>query len=126
MGQEYLLDTNVVIDFMGRKLPEKSHILFTKIIDDQINISAINKMELLGFQRAEQSLIDFVSFSEVYPIDDDVIDKTIELRKEYRIKLPDAIIASTAIVNDFILISHNAKDFRRINELQFIDSHSFQ
>jgi len=123
MGQKYLLDTNVVLDFMGRKLPENSKVLLSKIIDDQINISAINKMELLGFKHVEQNLIAFVNFSEVYHIDDEIIDKTIELRKKYKIKLPDAIIAATAIVNNFILISHNIKDFQKIEELQFLDSY---
>jgi predicted nucleic acid-binding protein len=123
MGQKYLLDTNVVIDFMGRKLPVKSMVLLSKIIDDQINISAINKMELLGFTNVEQNLIAFVSFMEVYHIDDEVIDTTIELRKKYKIKLPDAIIAATAIVNKFTLISHNIKDFQKITELHFIDSY---
>jgi len=123
MGQKYLLDTNVVLDFMGRKLPENSKILLSKIIDDQINISAINKMELLGFKDTEQNLIAFVDFSEIYHIDDEIIDKTIELRKKYKIKLPDAIIAATAIVKNFILISHDVKDFQKIDELQFIDSY---
>jgi len=123
MGQKYLLDTNVVIDFMGRKLPENSKVFLSKIIDDQINISAINKMELLGFQHTEQNLISFVNYSEVYPIDDEVVDKTIDLRKKHKIKLPDAIIAATAIVNGFILISHNIKDFQKIAELQIIDSY---
>ena len=123
MGQKYLLDTNVVLDFMGRKLPVKSEVFLSKIIDDQINISAINKIELLGFSNAEQNLIAFVSFAEIYHIDDEIIDKTIELRKKHKIKLPDAIIAATAIVNDFILISHNFKDFQKITELHFIDSY---
>jgi predicted nucleic acid-binding protein len=43
------------------------------------------------------------------------------LRKKYKIKLPDAIIAATAIVNDFTLISHNFKDFLKITELHFIN-----
>jgi len=123
MGQKYLLDTNVVLDFMGRKLPENSKVFLSKIIDDQINISAINKMELLGFKYVEQNLIAFVNFSEVYHIDDEIIDRTIELRKKYKIKLPDAIIAATAIANNFILISHNNKDFQKIEELQFVDSY---
>ncbi|MCL2327755.1 MAG: type II toxin-antitoxin system VapC family toxin [Bacteroidetes bacterium] len=124
MGQKYLLDTNVVIDFMGRKLPENAKVFLSEIIDDQINISAINKMELLGFNSVEPNLIAFVNFSEIYHIDDEVINKTIELRKKYKIKLPDTIIAATAIVNDFILVSHNFKDFETIQELQFIDPYS--
>ena len=123
MGQKYLLDTNVVLDFMGRKLPENSKVFLSKIIDDQINISAINKMELLGFKYTEQNLIAFVEFSEVYHIDNEIIDKTIDLRKKYKIKLPDAIIAATAIVNNFVLISHDVKDFQKIEELQLLDSY---
>ena len=124
MGTRYLLDTNVVLDFMGKKLPAKFQLFLSEIIDNEINISVINKIELLGFFFVEQTLIDFVSFSEVYPINDETIDKTIDLRKRYKIKLPDAVIAATAIINDFTLITHNIKDFRKITELQIIDSFS--
>ena len=123
MGQRYLLDTNVILDFLGGKLPAKSEVFLSKIIDDQINISAINKIELLGFSNLEQILLDLVSFAEIYYIDDEVIDKTIALRKKYKIKLPDAIIAATAIVYNFTLISHNFKDFQKITELNFLNSH---
>ena len=123
MGQNYLIDTNVILDFMGGKLPAKSEYIISEIIDDQINLSAINKIELLGFSNVEQVIIDLVSFAIIYHIDDEIIDKTIELRKKYKIKLPDAIIAATAIVNDFALISHNFKDFQRITELNFINSY---
>jgi predicted nucleic acid-binding protein len=123
MGQKHLIDTNVILDFMGRKLPAKSEDIISEIIDDQINLSAINKIELLGFSNVEQVIIDLVSFAVIYHIDDEIIDKTIELRKKYKIKLPDAIIAATAIVNDFALISHNFRDFQKITELNFINSY---
>ena len=74
----------------------------------------------------EQTLIDFVSFSDVYPIDKETIDKTIDLRRKYRIKLPDAMIAATAIVNNLTLITHNIKDFQKITELQMIDSYTIE
>jgi len=120
-----LLDTNAVIDFMGKKLPAKSQFFLSEIIDDELNISAINKIELLGFSFVEQSLIDFVSFAEIYPIDDQTIDMTIDLRKKHKIKLPDAIVAATAIINGFTVITHNIKDFQKITELQVIDSYNF-
>jgi len=126
MGTRYLLDTNAVLDFMGKKLPEQSNLFLSEIIDNEINISAINKIELLGFSFVEQVLIDFVSFANIYPINDEIIDKTIELRKNYKIKLPDAIIAATAILKGFTLITHNLKDFQRITELLLIDLHTIQ
>jgi predicted nucleic acid-binding protein len=79
---------------------------------------------LLGFSVVEQELIDFVSLSNIYTLNNAVADKTIELRSKYKIKLPDAIIAATAIINQLDLISHNAKDFEKIIELKYIDSHS--
>ncbi|MDR0835962.1 MAG: PIN domain-containing protein, partial [Tannerella sp.] len=105
MGTKYLLDTNTVLDFMGKLLPEKSQFLFSEIIDEEINISLINKIELLGFAFVEQELIDFVAFATIFPIDDNTTDKTIELRRKYKIKLPDAIIAASAIANNLILIT---------------------
>ena len=124
MGTRYLLDTNVVLDFMGKKLPAKSQSFLSEIVDTEINISAINKIELLGFSFVEQTIIDFISFAKVYPINDETIEKTIDLRKKYKLKLPDTIIAATAIINDFILITHNVKDFQKITEMQIIDSHT--
>jgi len=126
MGKRYLLDTNVIIDYVCRRLPENSEVFLSKIINEQINLSAINKIELLGFSNVEQVLIDFVSLAEIYHIDDEIINKTIELRKKYKIKLPDAIIAATAVVNQFSLISHNFRDFQKITELNFVNSYHIE
>ncbi|WP_394996139.1 type II toxin-antitoxin system VapC family toxin [Emticicia sp.] len=55
----------------------------------------------------------------MFPLDNSIVYKTIELRRLYKIKLPDAIIAATAIVFDFTLISRNDKDFENINGLKY-------
>jgi predicted nucleic acid-binding protein len=47
--------------------------------------------------------------------------KTADIRKNHKIKLPDAIIASTALVYDFILITRNTKDFKDIEGLELIN-----
>ncbi|HAQ19315.1 MAG TPA: nucleotide-binding protein [Prolixibacteraceae bacterium] len=118
MGKSYLLDTNAILDFMGDKLPAKARAIFSQIVDDQINISVINKIEILCFSFVEQDLIDFVNYSNVFPLDDHIVTKTIEIRRLYKkIKLPDAIIASTALHYDLILIT-NDKDFENINGLK--------
>ena len=119
MGTRYLLDTNVVLNFMGSKFPEKSQFFLSEIIDTEINISAINKIELLGFSFVEQTIIDFVSFAKVYPINDETIDTTIALRKKHKMKLPDAIIAATAIVHHLTLITSDS-DFKNIRHLQVL------
>jgi len=121
MGKRYLLDTNTVLDYMGNKLPRNGKKLIAQIIDEEINFSVINKIELLGFSKVEQDLIDFVTCSNIYPIDDTIVDKTIEVRSLYKIKLPDAVIAATALVTELTVITRNTKDFKKIKGLEVLN-----
>ncbi|MFN3849522.1 MAG: PIN domain-containing protein [Spirosomataceae bacterium] len=63
----------------------------------------------------------FVDESNIIGLNDEVIEKTIEIRRNVKVKLPDAIIAASAIVNDFTLISDNDSDFLRIPHLKYIN-----
>ena len=47
--------------------------------------------------------------------------KTAEIRKMHTIKLPDAIIAATALVYDLTLISRNVSDFKNIEGLKVLN-----
>lgn len=106
---------------MGNKLPGKAKNLIAQVIDEEINLSVINKIELLGFSKVEQDLIDFVACSNIHQMADVIVDKTIEVRSLYKIKLPDAIIAATALANGLTLVSRNTKDFKNIQGLEVID-----
>jgi predicted nucleic acid-binding protein len=55
-----------------------------------------------------------------YQLTPAIVEKTIELRKAYKIKLPDAIIAATALVNKLTLISRDTNDFRKVKGLKVI------
>lgn len=121
MEKRYLLDTNTVLDYMGNKLSGKAKTLIAQIIDAEINLSVINKIELLGFSKVEQELIDFVTCSNIHQMNDAIVDKTIEVRGLYKIKLPDAVIAATALQNGLVLVSSNTKDFKNIQGLEVIN-----
>lgn len=121
MGKRYLLDTNTVLDYMGNKFSGIAKIFIAQIIDDEFILSVINKIELLGFSKVDKDLTDFVNCSNIYPLDNGIIDKTIEIRRLYRTKLPDAVIAATTIVNGFTLITNNTKDFLNIDGLEVIN-----
>jgi predicted nucleic acid-binding protein len=54
----------------------------------------------------------------VFNLTEDIILKSIEIRKHYRLKLPDAIIAATAVVNDLILLTRNTSDFEKVAQLR--------
>ncbi|HYX09361.1 MAG TPA: PIN domain-containing protein [Bacteroidales bacterium] len=66
-------------------------------------------------------LIEFINASEVFTLEEPVILKTIEIRKAYKTKLPDAIVAATALVNEFTIITRNMKDFDKIEGLEVIN-----
>ena len=125
MGLKYLYDTNAVIDYIGGNFPNHVVIWTEKVLfNQQIAISIINKIEVLGFNApvAEGLLLEeFINLSVVLQLADSVADKTIELRKSYKIKLPDAIIAATAIVHDLTLISRNDGDFKNIAGLKYLN-----
>jgi predicted nucleic acid-binding protein len=121
MGKRYLIDTNAILDYMGNKLPDNAMDALSRIIDDEINLSVINKIELLGFSKADQNLEDFVTNSNVHSLDEDIVGKTIEIRRFFKIKLPDAVIAATAINHNLTLITSNIKDFKDIPALNLLN-----
>ena len=90
-------------------------------------VSVVTKMELLGFNFTsidEQTIMEtFINNCNVIDINNDIVAKTISIRKTKKIKLPDAIIAATAIVGNFTLITSDP-DFKNISELKVIDPHS--
>lgn len=87
-------------------------------------MSSKNRLTTLSFntqtKQAYQMLIDFIDASIVFNLGDDVVDKTIDLQKLHSIKLPDAIIAATALVNGMDLVSRNTSDFKNITGLHVI------
>jgi len=117
MGERFLIDTNILIGYIGRIMPEKAMAYVSEVIDEEFNISVINKIEVLGHNTAGDKIEDFISLANVYDPEQAVVNKTIRLCKRYKTKLPDAIIAATAIVNDFTIMTRNTKDFDKIEGL---------
>jgi predicted nucleic acid-binding protein len=113
----------VVLDFMGNRLSVKAQKIVASIMNAEINLSVISKMELLGFTKVEQDLRDFVISANVIGIDEEVVDITIDMRRLYKIKLPDAIIAATAQCYGLTLVTAD-KDFEKLKgvvELVIVD-----
>ena len=122
--KNYLIDTNVAIYYFGLTLSTESEKFIEQILCAGYYISVINRIELLGFKRISENEADafnsFISNSIILDLEEEVIIETIKLRKKYNIKLPDAIIAATCIVNDCSLITNNIKDFEQIIELRSV------
>ena len=116
------MDTNAVIDYLGNRLPSKSESLMDNLPP---LISVITRIEWLGWYQINseqnQNLQSFIDNSTIYNLEEHVILKTIQLRQKHKIKIPDAIIAATALTHNFILITNNEKDFKDINGLKILN-----
>ena len=121
MGKRYLLDSNTVIYYIAGKTLQ----WLNQIIDEEINVSVITKIEVLSYDPDKDDnypiLIDFFEESNIFNLTEDVVKQTIMIRQKHKIKLPDAIIASTAITNSMVLVSRNTKDFINIPNLEVIN-----
>jgi len=123
-GPEYLLDTNVLIGFLAGRDWAVSFIGRASDEKASFAISSISRMELLGFPGVtadeEQRISELLSHLHVQQIDMDIEDRTIQLRRSRRMKLPDAIVAATALHLSCPLVSADA-DFDGIDGLTIVN-----
>jgi hypothetical protein len=117
-GVKILTDTNILIYLL-----EGNKAINEFLNDRVIYISFITELELMGypFLSAEQgkimkSMIDECIVVDVNP---EIKKQTIVLRKKYKIKLPDAIIAAIAIYYELPMVGCD-KDLKKIKELSLI------
>ena len=126
-AENYLLDSNTVIDYLEGKMPLHALNEMDKIIDQKTRISVITQMEILGWFGATsvqlKLLNEFVADAILFDLTPEMINRTITIRQQYKIKLPDAIIAATALVYDLTLLSHNIRDFKNIDGLKTVNGY---
>ena len=120
----YLIDTNVIANFTSVKFSEKAMNFLAEVIDETPNISVITKIEALSWRSAiiqeEATVKSFVNYSNIIALSDMIVDECIVIRRNVRMKTPDAIIAATAIVNNFVLLTSDT-DFNRIPHLRILN-----
>ncbi len=108
-GIKYLLDTNAVIGLLNNSPTVKDLLSSVDLQPENTVVSQITKLELLGYQGItldeEKAIQAFLSVVTVLGIDSAIEAKTIELRKSHKIKLPDALVAATALANDLQLLT---------------------
>jgi predicted nucleic acid-binding protein len=103
-----LLDTNAVV------APLQGHpFLVSQTQDaDWVGISIITSLEFFCFagltQQDRELFTEFSRRVEVIPLDPgnpQLVEVTVQLRRDDRLKLPDAIVATTAITQDAALLT---------------------
>ena len=122
MGKGYLIDTNILIYYLVDAIPKEEINRVEEILKTSFNVSIITKIEFLGWrghtEEGFKKAKEFISFARVIPLEDEIANLTIDLRRKYKIKLSDAVIAATALYHDLTLVTRNEKDFEGIKGLE--------
>ena len=97
----------------GKKLHHSfsNTLAFLRATEKELCASVITRMELLSFHgvtpEEENQIRDFLDAVSVLPLDTDVENTAIQLRRATRRKMPDAIVAASAIVSKAVLVTYD-------------------
>ncbi len=114
-GTSFLIDTNIALYLLG------GNKTIAQIVDgSQIFVSFITELELLGYKninlKEQQSVKRFLNDCIIIELNEEIKKLTIDMRQKYQIKLPDSIIAASAIFADIPLLTAD-KGFKKITKL---------
>lgn len=117
-GNKMVIDTNIALYLL-----DGDEVLKEYLEDKVFYLSSITELELLGYKgitETEEIAIEFfLEECSIVDMNRGIKDITIDLRRNYKLKLPDAIIAATAIFLGIPLISADGH-FDKITDLVFI------
>jgi len=122
---DLLVDTNILIYHTQGE--QRATDFINKLIRNQsFNISIITKIEFLGWDKHTPDGLErcrrLLETATVYPVDETIAEKTIEIRQKVKVRLADAVIAATALSFGFQLATKNAGDFKQIEGLRVLDT----
>jgi len=111
-GAKFLLDTNFILGMLKSSPAVLETLAARHLTASQCAFSAVTRMELLGFPGItpdEERLIRTTLEQFRYlAISFEVEEKAIAIRRSRRVKLPDALIASTALCHGLELLTLDA------------------
>ena len=115
---ELLVDTDVCVDHLvgGRRLPRRA---------GRLGYSVITRAELLAGANDddEPNVRRLLAGMDEILIDRRVGDRAGILRRQVpRLRMPDALIAATALVHSLTLHTNNTRDFKRVPGLRLRQS----
>lgn len=111
-----LIDSNIIIYYFNGVQKSRD---FLNQHAGNMAISTITVSEVLAFPMSEERLNITQQFLEDnfvwLDVTRDVIFKSAEIRRQKKVKTPDALIGATAICHGLTVASRNEKDFSALN-----------
>ncbi len=123
-ANEYLIDTNILI-YHTSGSQVATNFISDLIAHHSFSISILTKIEFLGWDQHTTDGFEkckrLIETATVYPVDEHIANKAIDLKREKKIKLADAVIAATALLNNLKLVTRNSDDFKIIEGLEVVN-----
>lgn len=112
-----LLDTDIFIDYLRGEVHSKD--LIKNLLNDEVFFSAITETELLAGrecnnQKKREDILHLLSVFNKIVVDNKIAQMAGDIRRNYNITIPDAIIAASTISTESTLLTRNIKDFEII------------
>ncbi len=113
---DLLIDTDVFIDHLrgAREIRPAKH---------RLHYSVITRAELFAGNTATNLATQLLSAFREVPVDRNIAERAGRLVREFGLRLPDALIAATALEHGLQLSTRNVKDFSHVRGLRL---HSFR
>lgn len=108
---DLLVDTDVFIDHL-----RGAHMLEPR--DHRVHYSVITRAELFAGSAATDGANILLGAFRELGVSRLIAERAGEVRRETGVRLPDALIAATAIEEGLALVTRNRKDFARIRGLR--------
>lgn len=114
----FLIDTNILIDYLADSVPSPGIETVEEIIEQSLHVSVITQIEFLGWHnhtlQSKTAAEEIIQHASIMHLTHEVINDTIALKQQMRVKTPDAIIASTCRIYQMTLITGNEKHLEKI------------
>jgi len=108
---DLLVDTDIFVDHLrgAHELRPAQHRLF---------YSVITRAELFSGTTGSDMVVRLLSAFRELPVDREVAERAGRIRRESGLRLPDALVAATALVHGLALATRNRRDFDCVRGLR--------
>ncbi|MEO8133815.1 MAG: type II toxin-antitoxin system VapC family toxin [Betaproteobacteria bacterium] len=104
-----LFDTHILIDYLNGIAAAKRELDLYE--SHAVSIVTWREVMIGGEPELADATRGFLNRFTSIPISEGIAGRAVELRRERRLKLPDAIILATSLETGLMLVTRNTKDF---------------